>query len=53
MIFRAYVKAANAAVADLPGAPRGYQVLSAAAQGTVGSQLALTVVVVVMAFPPW
>jgi DNA-binding MarR family transcriptional regulator len=40
-IFRAYVKAAHAAVADLPGGPRGYQVLSAAAQGTVGSQLAL------------
>jgi DNA-binding MarR family transcriptional regulator len=41
MIFRAYVKAAHAAVADLPGGPRGYQVLSAAAQGTVSSQLAL------------
>src|ERR1700692_1937362 len=41
MVFRAYVKAAHAAVADLPGGPRGYQVLSAAAQGTVGSQLAL------------
>jgi DNA-binding MarR family transcriptional regulator len=41
MIFRAYVKAAHAAVADLPGGPRGYQVLSAAAHGTVGSQLAL------------
>lgn len=41
MIFRAYVKAAHAAVADLPGGPRGYQVLSAAAQRTVGSQLAL------------
>jgi DNA-binding MarR family transcriptional regulator len=41
MIFRAYVKAAHAAVADLPGGPRGYQVLSAAAQGTVASQLAL------------
>ncbi|HWF14653.1 MAG TPA: MarR family transcriptional regulator [Acidimicrobiales bacterium] len=41
MIFRAYVKAAHAAVADLPGGPRGYQVLSAAAQGNVGSQLAL------------
>jgi DNA-binding MarR family transcriptional regulator len=40
-IFRAYVKAANAAVADLPGGPRGYQVLAAAAQGAVGSQLAL------------
>jgi DNA-binding MarR family transcriptional regulator len=41
MIFRAYVKAAHAAVADLPGGPRGYQVLSTAAQGAVGSQLAL------------
>jgi DNA-binding MarR family transcriptional regulator len=41
MVFRAYVKAAHAAVADLPGGPRGYQVLSAAAHGTVGSQLAL------------
>src|ERR1700710_1796122 len=40
-VFRAYVAAAHAAVADLPGGPRGYQVLSAAAQGTVGSQLAL------------
>ena len=40
-VFRAYVRAAHAAVADLPGGPRGYQVLSAAAQGTVGSQLAL------------
>ena len=40
-VFRAYVMAANEAVADLPGGPRGYQVLSAAAQGTVGSQLAL------------
>jgi DNA-binding MarR family transcriptional regulator len=41
MVFRAYVTAAHAAVADLPGGPRGYQVLSAAAHGTVGSQLAL------------
>jgi DNA-binding MarR family transcriptional regulator len=40
-VFRAYVAAAHDAVADLPGGPRGYQVLSAAAQGTVGSQLAL------------
>jgi DNA-binding MarR family transcriptional regulator len=40
-VFRAYVKAAHEAVADLPGGPRGYQVLSAAAQGNVGSQLAL------------
>jgi len=41
MVFRAYAKAAHAAVADLPGGPRGYQILSAAAGGTVGSQLAL------------
>ena len=41
MIFRGYVKAAHAAVAYLPGGPRGYQILSAAAQGTVASQLAL------------
>jgi len=41
MILRAYATAAHTAVADLPGGPRGYQVLSAAAQGAVGSQLAL------------
>jgi MarR family transcriptional regulator for hemolysin len=40
-VFRAYVAAAHAAVADLPGGPRGYQVLAAAAEGRVGSQLAL------------
>jgi len=40
-VFRAYVTATHAALADLPGGPRGYQVLSAAAQGKVGSQLAL------------
>jgi DNA-binding MarR family transcriptional regulator len=40
-VFRAYVTAAHDAVADLPGGPRGYQVLAAAAHGTVGSQLAL------------
>src|ERR1700733_6395824 len=40
-VFRAYVRAAHDAVADLPGGPRGYQVLSAAAQGVVGSQLSL------------
>ena len=40
-IFRAYVAAANAAVADLPGGPRGYQILAAAARGNVASQLAL------------
>src|SRR6202049_443519 len=41
MILRAYATAAHTAVADLPGGPRGYQVLSAAAQGAVSSQLAL------------
>jgi DNA-binding MarR family transcriptional regulator len=41
VVLRAYATAAHTAVADLPGGPRGYQILSAAAQGTVGSQLAL------------
>jgi DNA-binding MarR family transcriptional regulator len=40
-VFRAYVTAAHDAVADLPGGPRGYQVLSTAAHGTVGTQVAL------------
>ncbi len=41
VVFRAYVAAAHAAVSELPGGPRGYQVLAAAAHGTVSSQLAL------------
>jgi DNA-binding MarR family transcriptional regulator len=41
VVFRAYVAAAHAAVAELPGGPRGYQVLAAAAHAAVGSQLAL------------
>jgi DNA-binding MarR family transcriptional regulator len=41
VVFRAYVAAAHDAVSELPGGPRGYQVLAAAAHGTVGSQLAL------------
>jgi DNA-binding MarR family transcriptional regulator len=41
VVFRAYVLATHAAVADLPGGARGYQVLSAAAHGMVDSQLAL------------
>jgi DNA-binding MarR family transcriptional regulator len=41
VVFRAYVAAAHAAVSELPGGPRGYQVLAAAAHGTVNSQLAL------------
>jgi DNA-binding MarR family transcriptional regulator len=41
VVFRGYVAAARAAISDVPGGPRGYQILSAAAKGTVGSQLAL------------
>jgi len=41
MVFRSYVKAAGAAFADLPGGPRGYQVLAAAARSDPDSQLAL------------
>jgi len=41
VVLRAYATAAHTAVAELPGGPRGYQILSAAAQGTVSSQLAL------------
>ncbi len=41
VVLRAYATAARAAVADLPGGPRGYQILSAAAQGAVSSQLDL------------
>jgi hypothetical protein len=41
VIFRAYVAAAHDAISDVPAGPRGYQILSAAAQGLVSSQLAL------------
>jgi DNA-binding MarR family transcriptional regulator len=41
VVFRSYVSAANAALADLPGGPRGYQVLAAATRGEPGSQLEL------------
>lgn len=41
VLFRAYVRSVEHAVAEVPGGPRGYQVLSAAAQGHVNSQLAL------------
>jgi MarR family transcriptional regulator for hemolysin len=41
VVFRAYVAAAQAAVAEFPGGPRGYQVLSTAVHSSVGSQLAL------------
>src|SRR5215468_3172175 len=41
VVFRSYVKAAEAIVGDLPGGARGYQVLAAAAQDLAGSQAAL------------
>jgi DNA-binding MarR family transcriptional regulator len=41
VIFRAYIKAANAAVCDIPGGPRGYQILVAAVQDQAGGQGAL------------
>lgn len=41
MVFRAYAKAVEAAVGDIPSGPRGYFVLSAAVQGGAGSQRAL------------
>jgi DNA-binding MarR family transcriptional regulator len=41
VVFRSYVKAANAAFAGLPGGPRGYQVLAAATRSGVGRQLEL------------
>ncbi len=41
VVFRYYLKAANAAFTDVPGGPRGYQVLAAATRGEPGSQLAL------------
>lgn len=41
MMFRAYVKAADAATAGIPGSHRGYQILRAAAHDEPGSQAAL------------
>jgi DNA-binding MarR family transcriptional regulator len=41
VVFRAYVKAADAATEGLPGGHRGYQVLCAAARDEPGSQAAL------------
>jgi DNA-binding MarR family transcriptional regulator len=46
-VFRAYVKAFDHAVAELPGGPRGYQVLTAAAgdppvnQGAISEELGI------------
>ncbi|MFF0223320.1 MarR family winged helix-turn-helix transcriptional regulator [Streptomyces sp. NPDC004629] len=41
MVFRAYAKATEAAVGDIPGGPRGYFVLTAAVQGEADSQRSL------------
>ena len=41
VIFRAYVKAATDVASDIPGGPRGYQVLAAAVHNEAGSQGAL------------
>jgi DNA-binding MarR family transcriptional regulator len=41
VVFRAYAKASTAALCDVPGGPRGFQVLSAAAEDQHGTQLAV------------
>ena len=41
VVFRSYARAANLAFSELPGGPRGYQVLAAAARGEPGNQLKL------------
>jgi DNA-binding MarR family transcriptional regulator len=41
VVFRSYAKSATAAFSELPGGPRGYQVLTAASRGEPGSQLEL------------
>jgi DNA-binding MarR family transcriptional regulator len=41
VIFRAYLKAANAVVREIPGGPRGYQILVAAIQQQADGQGAL------------
>jgi len=41
VVFRGYVKAADAVTEGLPGGHRGYEVLSAAARDEPGSQVAL------------
>jgi DNA-binding MarR family transcriptional regulator len=38
VVFRSYARAASAAFGDVPGGPRGYQVLAAATRGQPGSQ---------------
>jgi len=41
VVFRSYLRSANHVMDDLPGGPRGYQVLVAAARGNARNQLAL------------
>jgi DNA-binding MarR family transcriptional regulator len=41
VLFRAYAKAAHSAFADVPGGPRGYQVLTAVGRARPRSQLEL------------
>jgi DNA-binding MarR family transcriptional regulator len=41
VVFRSYAKAANSAFGDVPGGPRGYQVLAATARSDPRSQLEL------------
>src|ERR1035438_9002720 len=41
VVFRGYLRATRDVLADLPGGPRGFQVLAAAASDQHGSQLAL------------
>jgi DNA-binding MarR family transcriptional regulator len=40
-LLRAYLESARAAVGDLPGGPRGYQVMSIAASSICGNQAAI------------
>lgn len=42
VLFRAYVKAAEQAMSDVPGGPRGYQVLTAAVHDPARNQGAIT-----------
>ncbi len=41
VVFRSYLKAVKAVVDDLPGGPRGYQVLASAGQDGAGNQAVL------------
>jgi DNA-binding MarR family transcriptional regulator len=41
VVFRSYLKITNAVLCDVPGGPRGYQVLASAAGDQPGTQLAL------------